>query len=214
MKIKTIQHTGERVCILFFAGWGMDERPFAHYVTPGTDLMVCYDYRTLDFDETLLLPYKEVHLVGWSMGVWAASQVMARTSLPITQSTAINGTPYPIDETRGIAPAIFEGTLNSLNEASLQKFRLRMCGSATAYKEFAEIAPQRPVKELQEELVAIGRQYKELPSTSFAWDKAIIGNADRIFLPTNQQRAWDVITTATEHVEAAHYSTELFKDCL
>lgn len=214
MKIKTIQHTGERVCILFFAGWGMDERPFAHYVTPGTDLMVCYDYRTLDFDETLLLHYKEVHLVGWSMGVWAASQVMARTSLPITQSTAINGTLYPIDATRGIAPAIFEGTLNGLNEASLQKFRLRMCGSATAYKAFEQIAPQRPVEELKEELSAIGQQYKELPPAPFVWNQAIIGNADRIFLPENQQRAWQGTPTVTACAEAAHYSPEIFKACL
>lgn len=199
---------------VFFLGWGMDEKPFAGYAPQDADLMVCYDYRTLDWDETLLLPYKEIRLIGWSMGVWAASQVMAHPTLPITQSIAINGTPYPIDEARGIAPAIFEGTLNGLNEATLQKFRLRMCGSATAYKEFAEVAPRRSVEELKEELAAIGQQYKELPTSPFVWDKALIGNADRIFLPDNQARAWQGTSTATACAEAAHYSTELFKTCL
>ena len=33
---------------LFFAGWGMDERPFLHYHPADRDLLVCYDYRSLD----------------------------------------------------------------------------------------------------------------------------------------------------------------------
>lgn len=214
MKQLYIHQNHSPLLLLFFAGWGMDEKTFENYHTPDKDFMICYDYRTLDFDETLLLPYKEIHLVAWSMGVWAASQVMARTSLPIVQSTAINGTLYPIDEARGIAPAIFEGTLNGLNEVSLQKFRLRMCGSTAAYKEFAEMVPQRPLEELKEELAAIREQYHRSPSSPFVWDKAIIGNADRIFSPENQQHAWCVTTTVTEGMEAAHYSPELFNTYL
>lgn len=39
---------------LFFAGWGMDECPFMDYCPENSDLLVCYDYRSLDFDFTLL----------------------------------------------------------------------------------------------------------------------------------------------------------------
>lgn len=210
MKIKTIhnQAGGERI-LLLFAGWGMDEQPFTHYRTPGKDFIVCYDYRTLDFDETLLLPYEEIHLVGWSMGVWAASQALQNKRLPITRSIAVNGTPHPIDAERGIAPAVFEGTLHGLNEATLQKFRLRMCGNAAAYRAFAEIAPQRSVEELKEELAAIGQQSKELPASSFVWQKAVIGNADRIFLPENQQRAWQGTETKIEYTDGGHYIDNL-----
>ena len=33
---------------LFFAGWGMDECPFMDYCPENSDLLVCYDYRSLD----------------------------------------------------------------------------------------------------------------------------------------------------------------------
>ena len=45
---------------LFFAGWGMDECPFMDYCPENSDLLVCYDYRSLDFDFTLLQGYQAV----------------------------------------------------------------------------------------------------------------------------------------------------------
>ena len=65
--------------------------------------MVCYDYRTLDFDASGLEEYREINLIGWSMGVWAASQTVPQLSSPGTSgegihmanSIAINGTPTP-----------------------------------------------------------------------------------------------------------------------
>lgn len=209
MKQLYIQQYHSPLLLLFFAGWGMDEKPFINYHPQDKDFLICYDYRTMDFDDTVLQPYKEIHLVGWSMGVWAASQVLQNKSLPITGSIAINGTPFPVDEERGIAPAVFEGTLNRLNEKTLQKFRLRMCGSASAYKFFEQIAPQRSLDELKAELAAIGQQCKDLPTPSFTWQKAIIGKADRIFLPANQMCAWQDKATVIKHVAEAHYMNNL-----
>lgn len=40
--------------------------------------MLCYDYRTLEFDASLLKEYREINVIGWSMGVWAATQVMGK----------------------------------------------------------------------------------------------------------------------------------------
>ena len=88
--------------LLFFAGWGMDETPFMHNLPPNKDLIICYDYRSLDFDSTLLSTYDGIYVVAWSMGVWAASQVLPDSNLPLKQSIAINGTPFPIDDMRGI----------------------------------------------------------------------------------------------------------------
>ena len=59
--------------LLFFAGWGADETPFKGYQPADSDYMLCYDYRTLDFDTSLLKTYQEINVIGWSMGVWAAS---------------------------------------------------------------------------------------------------------------------------------------------
>ena len=50
---------------------------FRHLEVPEqTDLWIAYDYRTLGFEETFA-PYKEVHLVAWSLGVWVATRLWA-----------------------------------------------------------------------------------------------------------------------------------------
>ena len=212
---KFIIRQGHPRLLLFFAGWGMDEYPFLTCRPAEHDFMICYDYRTLDFDRSLLESYSDIRVVAWSMGVWAASQVLAEaladTALPLCSSTAINGTPYPIDETRGIPPAIFRGTLEGLDETSLLKFQRRMCGSATAFEAFRQAAPQRSVDGLREELAAILRHYETLSPTRFRWQQACIGGNDRIFPPQNQQAAWENLSVPVRHESRAHYDPELFQ---
>ena len=121
---------------------------------------------------------------------------------------------YPIHETKGIAHSIFDGTLQGLNEQTLQKFQRRMCGSIADYKTFQTISPQRPMEELKEELAAIQQQYLSLPPSDFKWQKAIIGKGDRIFLPDNQYLAWENQVDSLEQVETAHYQQGLFNTIL
>ena len=196
--------------ILFFAGWGMDTNPFRTIDTVGSDLLVCCDYRTLEVDNSLWSGYDEVVVVAWSMGVWAATHVLAQTTLPIVQSIAINGTPYPIDDQRGISRAVFEGTIQGLNEESLRKFQRRMCGSSSAYQRFLSVAPQRSASELKEELIAIEQAYTTLPETTFCWNKALVGTSDRIFWAENQLSAWSGEIEVIQ-VEAPHYAEALFR---
>ena len=140
MKQSYIIHEHHPRLLLFFAGWGADETPFKMYRPAASDFMVCYDYRTLDFDASGLEEYREINLIGWSMGVWAASQTVPQLSSPGTSgegihmanSIAINGTPYPIDQHMGIPPAIYHGTLDGLTGASLHKFLRRMCANGAA----------------------------------------------------------------------------------
>lgn len=209
-----IRNNGKHL-LLFFAGWGMDETPFRHIHPAECDWMICYDYRSLEFDTTLIQAYSKITLIAWSMGVWAASQVMKQyPSLPVSQSTAINGTLYPIHETEGITPSVFEGTLQGLNAQTLLKFQRRMCGSAADYKAFQTIAPKRPVEELKEELAAIRQQYLSSLPSEFVWQTAIIGDNDRIFLPDHQEQAWSNKADSLLHVEAAHYQQELFNEVI
>ncbi|EJW92150.1 Dithiobiotin synthetase [gut metagenome] len=212
MKQHFIIQQGHRHLLLFFAGWGMDETPFTSIHPIGCDWMIAYDYRSLSFNDALLQPYTDITLVAWSMGVWAASHIRAHyPHLPIRTCTAINGTPFPIHETKGIDPLLFEGTLKNLSRASLQKFQRRMCHSATAYKEFLHIAPQRGVEELREELAAIGRQANLLLPVLMQWDRAVIGQNDRIFLPDHQLAAWEKQAVSVTRVDAAHYEATLFE---
>lgn len=99
--------------LLFFAGWGSDEHLFRRPVAEGYDYLLCFDYRTLDFDYSLLDGYREIRLLAWSMGVWVAGQILSGRTYPWEMKLAVNGTPFPIDDQRGIAEAVFHGTLEN-----------------------------------------------------------------------------------------------------
>jgi malonyl-CoA O-methyltransferase/biotin synthesis protein BioG len=197
--------------LLFFAGWGMDERPFLEYLPVDRDCVICYDYRSLSFDGTLLAPYRPIRVVAWSMGVWAASQILSGRDLPVSERIAVNGTPWPVDDERGIAAAVFRGTLEGFGENSLQKFRRRMCGSKEVLEHFMKQVPLRTAGDLHEELDRIGRLYAAQTGPSlFEWDKIYIGSQDKIFLPGNQQKAWEGKRVIP--VDAAHYPVALWPE--
>lgn len=211
MKQTYIIHAHHPRILLFFAGWGADETPFMAYHPADSDFMICYDYRTLDFDSSCLTEYKEVNIIGWSMGVWGASQVVPQLALPISSSIAINGTPYPIDEYLGIPPDIFRGTLDGLTGASLQKFLRRMCADGAAFKRFLQITPRRPLEELHDELAKIEQMYHTLPAATFGWQQAVVGSNDRIIPPANQLQAWQALGTPVKQTTDAHYQEEIFR---
>lgn len=213
-QILTIRN-GQPRLVLFFAGWGADERLFSHIPSEGSDRMVCYDYRSMSFDSTLLAPYREISVVAWSMGVWAACQVVPRLpQLPVAESIAINGTPWPIDAHRGIPPATFEATLSRLDDRNLWKFQRRICGTAEAHKAFLKHAPQRPVEELGEELARLRQSVAASAGTAFQWSKAVIGTNDAIFPPDNQRAAWLGNARETCEAQAFHYEEALFRQYL
>ena len=76
MKQHFIIKNNQKHLLLFFAGWGMDETPFLTIHPVDKDWMICYDYRSLTFDVGLLETYSQITLIAWSMGVWAASQLI------------------------------------------------------------------------------------------------------------------------------------------
>lgn len=86
---------------------GSDENLFRRTVAEGYDCLLCFDYRTLEFDYSLLDGYREIRLLAWSMGVWVAGQILSGRTYPWEMKLAVNGTPFPIDDRRGIAEAVF-----------------------------------------------------------------------------------------------------------
>ena len=194
--------------LLFFAGWVSDENLFRRTVAEGYDCLLCFDYRTLEFDYSLLNGYREIRLLAWSMGVWVAGQILSGHTYPWEMKLAVNGTPFPIDDRRGIAEAVFHGTLENFSDAALARFRRRICGGAGQVKEFLSHQPYRTTEELGAELAALEHEVGKVQPAAFVWDKAIIGLCDKIFIPANQRTAW----TGTEvmEMEAEHYDTVLF----
>lgn len=208
-------HKQNHPCLtLFFAGWGMDYHPFTDYISEGSDLLICYDYRSLDFDTSLLKDYREIRLVGWSMGVWAAARVLEHTTLPIKESIAVNGTMTPVDDNYGIPRAIFKGTLEGLDERNLHKFYRRMCLPGKELNRFLEKRPRRDVEELKEELRVIGEYVTALPVPDFTWEKAVTGRMDLIFASQNQTNAWKNTQTPCVEYDIPHYCEQVLRNII
>ena len=202
VKTRLLSGASSERLLLLFAGWGMDVRPFEG-MARAFDTLVVWDYRELS-GLPPLPGDRPVDVVAWSMGVWAAGQVLARGQ--VVSATAVNGTPWPIDEVRGIPPAVFEGTLAGFGAAGLMRFRRRMCGGAAGLKAFEAVAPERSVEELGEELAALGRAIGERPAGDFVWTRAVACREDRIFPLAAQQAAFPEALVRP----GAHWAPEVF----
>lgn len=196
---------------LLFAGWGMSASDFWFLKDTETDLLVCSDYRVFDFDTALLMPYANVRLVGYSLGVWAASYVFRDKKITFSETIAINGTPFPVDDTKGIPVKIYEGTEAALSDVSLQKFFRRMCGSKENFQEFMAHTEAKNITELKDELRTIQRLSAKNDVSSFRWNKAVISENDAIFPPSHQREAWNKHTEITM-LDTPHFSPFIFKE--
>lgn len=208
MKQTYLRNDGNAGLLIFFAGWGGEPSLFGVPAVNGWDCLVCYDYRSLDFDAHVLDNYAHVRLLAWSMGVWAAAQTFSSSGRAFDMAIAVNGTETPVDDASGIPVEIFANTLKYLSPVTLAKFRRRMCGSADAVRAFLAHCPQRPVDELRDELAAISDMVSRRPVKRMSWDKCIIGSRDKIFPPANMVRAWQ--GKHLMQIDAEHYDEALF----
>ena len=205
MKSKYVSRdTSNRRLILLFAGWGMDSRMFRNLSFEGYDILVLWDYRDLTFSWKPLMRYDEICLIAWSMGVFAASLTIHEIEHRITKRIAVSGTLDPINDRRGIPTAIYHGTINALNPATLRKFYRRMCTSAEQFAAFRLNGPKRSVAELIEELTAIETHTIFHTPQIDQWDLAVIGRHDQIFPVANQLAAWRPGGTPTHITECGH----------
>ena len=62
MKQRFIKKEGNSTLLLFFAGWGSDENLFSGPVQEECDCLLCFDYKDLDFDYSLLEGYREIRV--------------------------------------------------------------------------------------------------------------------------------------------------------
>ena len=122
---------------LFFAGWEWTNGLFA--LSPRGQGLVCLlrlPFTRLDF--SLPEGYEDIRVVGWSMG-WAASKFGPFLSSHYRKCGGERDM-TPVDDSRGIPNAIYEGTLKGLNDVTLKVFR-RMCGSAVLLEDLVLEVP-------------------------------------------------------------------------
>lgn len=216
MRKKFIVHNKNKKLVVIFAGWGTSWRFYKDFIIPDSDVLLINNYKdfieleTYDEYVKIFSSYDTINVFAWSLGVWAASYFFTlHKEVKVSKSIAFAGTPYPIDDEKGIAKEIFLGTAHNLNEKNLMKFQLRMCGNREAFDEFNERNGKMDIDKLKEELFAIIETYERAPQNSFRWDLAYIGKSDKIFLPENQQRAWE--NTKQILLEVQHYDLQLLK---
>lgn len=170
--------------ILFFNGWGMDECIVKHLDCENYDILMFYDYNTLDtdFDFESLNIYPEKNIIAWSMGVMVSAYLTPSLALPLGEGkcTAINGTLKPINEEFGIHPKIYDLTIKGFNEKGRKRFIDSM------FNETIDINCKRNIDEQHSELIAL-KNYQA--NEAFKYNKVLISDNDKI-IPTKSQIAF------------------------
>ncbi len=205
MQIDNIYTKKNNRLILFFNGWAMDSSIIRDFNIDGYDIIECHDYSELPTK----IPdnwnkYSHIYVIAWSMGVWAANQLLCKITVPCT-SIAICGTYHPISNNYGIPVDIFNGTTSGLTERSKAKFDLRMCGDKTTLEQFKLNAPKLDIEQSKNELMEIRNQYESNTPEDILWDKAIIGSNDHIFPSENQQKFWETNAKSIVTIDLPHY---------
>ena len=181
MKYKWLNKGRNNKIIIFFNGWGMDECVVNHLDCADYDILMFYDYNTLDtdFDFNTLNIYTEKNLIAWSMGVMIGSKY-SKIIPSLTHCVAINGTLKPINIDYGIHPKIYDLTIKGFSE----KGRERFINSMFDHK--VEINCLREISNQQTELIAL-KNYQA--DEAFKYNKIFISDTDKI-IPTKSQIAF------------------------
>lgn len=206
--------------LLIFAGWGSDGRIFREAcdaLPAGWDALCVSGYDRAEFDRTLLGGYSTIYLVAWSLGVAAAGRMLSRDE--ITCAVAVNGTPHPVSDDFGIPTAIYEGTVRTLDERNLRKFRRRMVQNGEEFARVLEVLPENPdIEALKSQLSFIQEFTASETPNGLPWDNVYISTDDRIIPTSNQRRYWErpgacLHIDLTEHGHVADFKT-IIEECI
>ena len=182
--------------VLFFNGWGMDATPFEHLKSKRFDVLTLYDYREAVLSEPLrerLTLYREIYVIAWSLGVWAANAMKDQLPHPPVFSLACNGTLNPIHARYGIHPGIFQSTLETWSSTVQNQFYKNMFTDVDAARRFALVQPRRTIEDQSMELRSLRERIDLDPDKVAAgrFDSALISEQDQIFPKRAQIRFWE-----------------------
>lgn len=208
MKIEWLHQSKKDKCIVFMNGWGCDANPFEAMESNEYDVLMCYDYRDLLLPkeiERLFENYQEVHLIAWSLGVFVGNLLFYKWSNLFTSTLAINGSVQAIDNLKGIPAAVFQGTIDGLNEKSIEKFWLRMCGGKDNFELFKNRLPKRNIDEQKEELIVLQEVIQNHYMDWNVYQTAIIGSKDLIFPFENLLKGWSEQKNLIQKEDMPHF---------
>ena len=180
MKYKWLNKENNERLIIFFNGWGMDESVVNHLEADDFDVIMFYDYNSLDIDLSVIEGYKEKYLIAWSMGVMVASLF----NIEYKSKTAVNGTLDPIHNEFGIPERIYNLTIKGFSPLGCKRFIQNMFN-----KKVEDFSVNREFKEQKSELSAL-KGYKA--NKEFKYDRVFISTEDKIIPTANQVKFWEI----------------------
>lgn len=207
--LSAAKQTSKSLC-LFFHGWGGDVAMLSSLpCDESMDILVLFDYRDLTIDAATLAriqSYQTIHVVAWSFGVWVGAFICQREPINAQTAVAYNGTLYPIHEQFGIPETVARGTLTGLNDKTRQKFYQRMCSGRAAFQQLQQSqSERRSIADVSEELAALYGFFEQFGTPKNCYQRAVIGEQDRIFSCAAQTAAWQSIGVAANLIPAAHF---------
>lgn len=188
-----LHKNNRRKLIIFCNGWGMDGCPFQALSSVEYDVYMLYDYRELTGAPNFICmtaDYRQVVLVGWSMGVWVGQKLFADVKHLLQRTIAINGTLCPIDDNHGIPNQVFDATLADFSESTRLKFYKRMCRDKQGYQAFLGTQPQRSLADQVAELAALKKMVDCRPVEESLYEEIIVADKDFIVPTANQLHFW------------------------
>ena len=196
MQYKWLNNQGNKNLIVFFNGWGMDDKIVSNLNCDNYDVLTYYDYRTFEPQDIDFSKYENKYLIAWSMGVYVCN-IFYDLIKDFNKKIAINGTQKPIDDKYGIPIFAYNLTIDNFNETTCKKF-MKKISSTVNLQDYCS----RNLDELKQELISI----KNLEIENYIkFDKVIISQNDRIFPYQNMLNFWNEQSIVIENIEASHY---------
>lgn len=176
--------------IIFFAGWSFDEQPFKFLACNDFDVLIVYDYSTIEENFENFSSYKEINLIAWSMGVFTA--YLLRDKLPkFSKKIAINGTPHPVDDEFGIPTKPFLLTLHHAKTGLEGKFYQNIFDTKEEFERYLKTPVKRTIENRENELKSLYQKIKTSENDyEHYYDKALISTRDKIIPTKNQVNFW------------------------
>ncbi len=195
--------------IVFFGGWSFDFRPFECIPSFEYDVLMFYDYNSLEIPCQIPEGYEQYILLAWSMGVFIA--YLLKDKLPyFHKKIAVNGTPYPIDNEKGIPLKTFDLTLKYAQIGLKKKFYENVFSDSILLEKYLSNPVQRLIENRVNELIYLNNIIKNsrLEYDEKFYDKAIIGSNDKIIPVKNQINMWKNIA---DIIDCGHFPFYNFK---
>lgn len=177
---------------LVFGGWALGVAPFST-LEGASDVLIVDDYRDLSDELAEVRDYDRVRLLAFSFGVASVAHWLADNALRLSRKVAVNGTSFPADAERGIAPDLVAATADNLSTASFARFCRRAGLNGTP--------PDLNISAARAELRCIADRG---PAAEINFDRVWISDNDRIIPTSAQEAAWSTQPDVVRRISGPH----------